>query len=256
MSYTYGYIREAVQAHLDLDEAETQAMNLQERYHIFANEAMQAICAVKPKYDYFKVKGVTSYAPLINLGNNKYREATEEEINWESHGQPEPNFADEVATTKWYEGQHIYLLNTEIKMPDDFIAFAVKQAWAFIVNKAFNAELFIKGYAPDKSIKREPATKDMLIYTGRNTITLLQEGEYWVPYKGIWFKFKSGIEDDVEINIPIDILLTIPLYIASVCLQIDHAQRALVKRTEFETALARVTSTDFLDLNTATPTFK
>ena len=73
---------------------------LQERYHIFANEAMQAICSVKPKYDYFVVQAVSKYLPVINEGNNIFRLATEDEINWEVLGAPEPNFADDVDTKK------------------------------------------------------------------------------------------------------------------------------------------------------------
>ena len=83
------------------------------------------------------------------------------------------------------------------------------------------------------------------MYGGRNTLTFFQEGQYLIPYKGVWFRFKSGISDDDEIDMPIDILLTIPLYIAALCLQIDHAQRAMAKRAEFETALARCSNTDF-----------
>ena len=65
----------------------------------------------------------------------------------------------------------------------------------------------------------------------------------------MWFRFDSGISDDAEIDMPADIFLTIPLYIAACCLQIDNPQRANIKRNEFETALARCTATDFMELN-------
>lgn len=221
MSFTYGYIREAVQAHIDLDEQETQAMNLQERYHIFANEAMQAICAVKPKYDYFKVKIVNDIEKVNNDAN-------------------------------------IYLIGTEIMMPDDFIAFAEKQIWAFIIDKPFNSEMFIKGYTQPKynNVKKIRATNNMYDYTGRNTLTFYQEGEYWIPYKAIWYKFTSNLSDTEIIDMPNDIFLTIPIYIAAQALLIDHGQKALAKRTEFELALSRCSSTDFLDLKRITPSFK
>ena len=219
MSYTYGYIREAVQAHIDLDEQETQAMHLQERYHIFANEAMQAICAVKPKYDYFKVKIVKDLDEVDNENN-------------------------------------IYLINTEIRMPDDFIAFAEKQMWAFVVNKPFDYELFVKGIKPKKQPSKIKATNDMYSFTGRNTLTFYREGEFWIPYKATWFKFVSAMSDNTIIDMPNDILLTIPIYVASQSLQIDHGQKALAKRTEFEIALGRCAATDFLDLKSVTPSFK
>lgn len=211
---TYGYIREATQAHIDLDEQEAQAMNLLSRYHIFANEAMMAICAVKPKYDYY----------VINV--------TED------------------------------MLNTKIKMPEDFIAFANKQAWAFVVSNAYDPEIFVTmndnnliptSYSTPTKV---PATNKMFMYTGANTLTFLQKGEYWIPYKGTWFRFKSGIGDDEVLDMPIDILLTIPLYVAASCLSIDHAQKAAAKRAEFELALSRVTNPDFMSVKQPTPTYR
>lgn len=253
MSYTYGYLKEAVLAHIDLDEQEVQAMNLQNRYHIFANEAMQAICGVKPKYDYFRCEIVAEYWPLINLGDNQFRKATEEEIN-----SPDSNFADEKDTQLWYEGQNIFLINSSIRLPNDFIAFAEKQAWAFIRNIQFQPELFIRGYnpSPQPEFKKIRATKEHFMYGGRNTLLFYKEGHYAIPYKSIWHRFISGIGDDVEIDMPTDIFFTIPLYIAALCLQIDHAQKAMMKRAEFETALARCTNTDFLELKEISPTFR
>jgi len=253
---TYGYIREATQAHLDLDEQETQAMNLQARYHIFANEAMMAICAVKPKYDYFKVNIVEEYTPIINLGNNAFRVATTEEIEYLVHGLARPNFADTADTTKWYEDQHIYLIGNAVRMPSDFLAFANKQAWAFVVYDN-NSENFVNGEVITSSTPtRVVATKTMFMYTGINTVTFQQEAEFWIPYKGLWFQFRSGIGDDDPIDMPMDILATIPLYVAAQCLQMDHAQKANAKRAEFELALARVSNTDFLAGKYITPSFR
>ncbi len=42
--FSYGYLKEAVTAHLDLEEDELEAMNINQRFHIFANEAIQSIC--------------------------------------------------------------------------------------------------------------------------------------------------------------------------------------------------------------------
>lgn len=267
--YTFGYLREATQAHLDLEENETQAMHLQERYHIFANEAMQAISGVKPKYIYFEPEIVAEYKPLIYLGNDTYRQATEEEINWQSHitsdmaaediARIKPNFVSEAETKLWYESRNIYLLGTPVRMPDDFIAFADKQAWAFIVNNGFNQEQFVTECNWDikqqKSNIWSKATKSMFTYSSSSTITFNTEGKFKIPYKAIWYRFKSGISDDEEIDMPVDIFFCIPLYIAAQCLQIDHAQRAVAKRSEFETALARVINTDFLEMKSVSKSY-
>ena len=118
--YTFGYLREATQAHIDLDEQETQAMHLQERYHIYANEAMQAICAVKPKYTYFNCKVVDSYKPLVEDAQG-IREATEEEIEWKVHNLDKPFFLDDVETRRWYESKNIFILKQDVRMPTDFL---------------------------------------------------------------------------------------------------------------------------------------
>lgn len=250
MGYTYGYIREATQAHIDLDEAETAAMNLASRYHIYANEAMQAICAVKPKYIYFKATIVQKYQPIIRLGNENFRKATQEELEWEVIGAPKPDFADEVSMKIWYEGQNVFLVNSSVKMPEDFIAFANKQAWA-ILHYRHNPERFINNsgnfWGATAMERKVPATPKMFSYIGGNNLSFLQEGEFEIPYVATWYRFKSGMSDHAELDMPIDILLTIPLYIASQCLQIDHTQRAMAKRAEFETALARCSTTDFME---------
>lgn len=254
--YTYGYIKEATMAHLAIDETEAQAMKLQERYHIFANEAMQAICASKPKYEYFKCQGVREYARLINLGDNEFRLATEEEINWQLHGLPEPNFADETDTIIWHNERNIYLLNEAIKMPDNFISFAEKEAYVVETNSAFDSEVFVMGLdtTTQEHTKRR-ATKNDYIYSGNNTIVLYEEVEYFIPYKGFWYRFKSGIDDYQQIDMPVDIFLTIPLYVASICLEEDNQQKAAVKRAQFERALANCTPTDFLDLKSITSSY-
>lgn len=259
MAYTFGYIREATQAHLDLDEQEAQAMRLHERYYIYANEAMQAICSVKPKYDYFNCEIVKDYAPLIKVGENQFRLATPDELNW-VYLTPtaKPNFADRAETISWYESQNVYLLNRSIRMPDDFIAFAEKQAWAFIRNDAFNPELFVRGYytSPTSKYKQVKIGKTEFAYTGSNAVLFHKEGTYQIPYKATWHRFRSNTDDDTIIDMPVDILLTIPLYIASQCLYVDNAQKAIAKRAEFEAALARCSNTDFLEMKSPSVSFK
>ena len=42
--------------------------------------------------------------------------------------------------------------------------------------------------------------------------------------------------------------MTIPIYIASICYQVDNERKAQILRNEFELALARCTATDFMPL--------
>lgn len=259
--YTYGYIRESVMAHCDLDEEELQAMNVLKRLYIFANEAMQAICSVKPKYKYFECKIVSKYNPVIREIDNytvSYREATEQEIYDIEHGNPNNlPIADKIATKDFYESQHIYLIKTHIQMPDDFIAFTNKQSFIKDDRFSFNKEKFIDGDWFDNSedVFRPVIYSKELVFSKANTIVCNVEGEYMVPYKAVWQLFISAMSDTEELDMPIDVLVCIPLYIASIVLQIDYPQKAQIKRSEYETALSRVTATDNMPVNKITPSF-
>lgn len=51
--YTWGYLKEAILAKLDLDTNEAETLGLVSRFHIYANEAITQICStVKPKYTF------------------------------------------------------------------------------------------------------------------------------------------------------------------------------------------------------------
>lgn len=253
--FTYGYIRESVMAHLDVDEEEAQAMNLLSRFHLFANEAMQAICASKPMYQYIDITVVEEFDPLV-IDGSIFRSATVEEINMTDEERQLEGivFANDIQTTNYYHNLNIYEVREVIPMQTDFIAFANKQAIKVVeytptVAEQLEAEM--NGYTlPNTGEKRlEAIIDDDFSYIGRNQLKFYKAGRYLIPAKFLWFRFDSGIADKTEIDIPNDILLTIPLYICSVCLQIDNMQKAQLMRQEFELALSRCTATDFMPLN-------
>ena len=105
------------------------------------------------------------------------------------------------------------------------------------------------------AIREEAKPNRDFMYTSKNQILFYRPGHYYIPAKFIWSRFDSGIGDNTEIDMPVDILLTIPLYIASICLQIDNMQKAQILRNEFELALARCTSGDMLTLNKIPETY-
>lgn len=254
MSFTYGYIREATMAHIDIDEEEAQAMNLLSRFHIYANEAMQAICASKPMYQYINITVVEKFAPLV-MDGAIFRPATAEEINWDEdlQGTRPFAFANEEQTKYYYHDRDIYEKGETIAMKDTFINFANKQVYKIqevkpTIEQQLEAEAFNKKLEV-KIVKSFAKVDEDFSYIGRNKIKFYKTGRYLIPAKYLWFRFDSGISDNTEIDMPSDILLTIPLYIASVCLQIDNIQKAQLLRQEFEIALARCTSGDFMTLN-------
>lgn len=248
--FTYGYIREAVMAHLDIDETEAQAMSLLQRFHIFANEAMQAICSSKPLYQYLDITVVDKFAVLVVEGG-VFRPATKTEI--EGILEEGVVLATEQQTKDYYHNLNTYEKFETVPVPELFIAFANKKCYKVTKRKPnleeqLQAEAFgtkcKTGYFTD-----EAKIDDDFAYIGRNALKFYHAGRYYIPAKFMWFKFTSDLSDRDEIDMPTDILLTIPLYVASICLQIDNSQKANIKRNEFEMALARCTSTDFLTLN-------
>lgn len=243
--FTYGYIREATMAHLDIDEQEANAMNLLSRFHIFANEAMQAICASKPRYEYVNITVVDKYTPLV-MDGVFIRPMTDVD---KENGLQELN---EESTLQYYHDRNTYLVDEQISMSGAFIAFADKQSYKRETNKKdINAILEIEAFGKTsyKQKDEKVATeKGDFSYLGSNKLSFHKTGKFFIPAKFMWYRFTSGMSDDTILDIPSDILLTIPIYIASICLQMDNAQKANIKRSEFEMALSRCTSTDFMPL--------
>ena len=293
--YTYGYLREAVMAHCDLEEDELQAMNVLKRLHIYANEAVQAICACKPNYKYFKAKVVDKYNMLLKrLIDNEYIEITEMDIlgTFETFEdaleqyQPKREYVDkyiivndefwtvnkindsfnwirlssvdEITQREYYIKKSIYLVGEEIKMPDGFIAFTNKQTFIVKRPERFSYEDFVNGrdWTTNEAERWEPVNynKDIM-FVGQNSVKCLKEGEFMIPYKCVWFIFNSAQPDTTEIDIPIDVFNCLPLYIASEVLQIDYAQKAQIKRSEFEMALSRIIVTNNMPVNRIMPSF-
>ena len=54
--YSWGYIKDATLAKLDLDQDEANVIGLLNRFKFYANEAMTQICSsIKPKHCYWEV---------------------------------------------------------------------------------------------------------------------------------------------------------------------------------------------------------
>ena len=227
--YSYGYLKEAVTAHLDLEESELSLNNISARFHLFANEAIQQICATRPKYTYFTFDVVSAFEKLVH-SDGILRLATQDELNWEALGATEPTFASEAETIEWYNTQGIYLQNQVVEMPDDFLSFASRQAFFFT----------------DFITNKTRATSSHYQVYSTNELVPFMVGTYMIPYRATWVFFDSITTDKDLVPMPSDLALTIPLYVASVHLQQQNLSLAQAKRQEFEIALSRCKSTDDL----------
>ena len=264
--FTYGYIQNATLARLDIDENEAQDMKLLNRFPYYANEAMQAICAARPRYDYVNVKVVRDFDVVVYdienpasffIGTKDVHYTVDEEGN--IRGVEGYDIATDEQTTDYYHNVlNTYKIGEKYQCSEDFISFAPDKQ-AFIAAKEYiNPEKvkFGTNVYLDKDDKvyvmKERTAKINYDYgvMGGNKLKFYHEGEFRIPAKFTWQNFLKFVDNntqlnkDTELDIPFDILMTIPIYIASICLQIDNTQSAQLMRQEFELALARCASTD------------
>lgn len=271
--YTYGYLREATMAHIDLEEQEAQDMNLLKKFPIWANEAMQAICGTKPNFKYFEPKIVKEYEPVVEIykedGSIEHRFATDDDKyffnskNDTGFKLPEgvvdiKQCVDLLEIEKYNNSQNVYLINKPVLLPEDYIAFAYKQAFRKETRYNKLEDYITSIYDWQDNMCNEywgPIGKNDYIIPAARTLIFNKIGEYRIPYKAVWYRFTSAMSDYDEIDMPVDIFNCIPLYIASEALQIDYAQKAQIKRSEFEMALARVTIDNHLPTKQIRPIF-
>ena len=91
---------------------------------------------------------------------------------------------------------------------------------------------------------------DDFIYSGYNKVIFKHTGDFYISYNARWFTFSKSIDDSTELNVPNDILDSIPSYIASQCYKIDDDYKAQVYRNEYELMLARIDNTNYKNTKT------
>jgi len=209
-------------------------MNINQRFHIFANEAVQAICDTKAKYSYFQFTTVSEFAPLVH-DDGVLRVATAAEILADTM-----TFATADELAEHYNADNIYLVGQVIIMPNDFLSFAANKAFLWT----------------DYITNRVQATKTHVIYLSDSELVVKYAATYQIPYRGTWITFTQDYEDKDEILMPSDLALTIPIYIASVILEQRNLNMAQAKRQSFEIAVRRCKSANLLEKQSVTPSFE
>lgn len=93
-------------------------------------------------------------------------------------------------------------------------------------------------------ITRETSDEDF-IYRGQSKLMFFTPGTYSICYNARWITFDKSVDDNLELEIPMDILDCIPSYIASQCYKIDDEYKSAVFRNEYELALSRIDNTNY-----------
>ena len=129
----------------------------------------------------------------------------------------------------------------EQKMPSDFVSFGDDVCYEKVI---------VNNYPFKASVENVELHDDDFSYYGYNKIVFNHEGEFYISYNARWYMFDKTISNDTVIEVPIDILDCIPLYIASQCYKIDDEYKAQVYRNEYEMMLARIDATNYKNTKT------
>ena len=221
--YTWGYIKQSCLAKLDMTADQAIEMGLLNKFPFYANEAItQITSAIKSKRQYAKFV-VKQRTKVLDYCRHKFN------LDDVSFLCNQPCNKDDLSIDQQaaldYYNQFVYV-NDIIKMPNEF--FSWNDNKAYVVTPCGNKEASDKDYN----------------LIGGNKIMFLVPGTYLIPYNARWVRFTPSMDDDVELDVPDDILECLPSYIVSQCYKIDDEQKSSIYRNEYEMALARIDEND------------
>lgn len=126
-------------------------------------------------------------------------------------------------------------------MPDDFVSFGDDVCYMLEEVREHNG---------NTRLIKVPIHDDDYEYLGYNKVVFKHPGNYFISYNARWYTFDKSLSDDELIDIPDDILDSIPSYIASQCYKIDDEYKASVFRNEYEIMLSRIDNSNFRNTKT------
>lgn len=126
-------------------------------------------------------------------------------------------------------------------MPDDFVSFGDDVCYTLEEVRERNGET---------RLIKVPIHDDDYEYLGYNQVVFKHPGNYFISYNARWYTFDKSLSDDELIDVPDDILDSIPSYIASQCYKIDDEYKASVFRNEYEIMLSRIDNSNFRNTKT------
>lgn len=226
--YTWGYIKEATLAKMDLTVAQAVDMGLMNKMPFYANEAITYITSA--------IKARRTYAEYDCRDRDKVLKEIENEYHFDDLSfllNPPCDktilSTDQAAALEEYES-HVYVGDT-IKFPDDFVM------WSDDINFRAPYKGFHYGF-------EEMSDNDYQTLTG-NSFMFMRPGYYRMAYKARWFKILPTTSDEVELDCPDDILEALPSYIASQLYKIDDETKSAILRNEYEMLIARIDENDY-----------
>lgn len=228
--YTWGYVKEATLAELDMSLDEVTEIGLLNKFPFYANEAITQICSsikakatfarfnVWDKYEYFE-KLIKRYNLPVDFDFSflwKVRQCNVEDLP----------IAPYNMQKMWqdFHNDNIVFTGDIVRMPEDFINFGDD----------------INRVTREPYIHNEEVSDTDWNTMGTNSVMFKKFGDYLLSYDARWITFTPSMKDEEELDIPMDILDCLPCYIAYKCLKIDDEAKANTYRSEFEVMCSRI----------------
>lgn len=222
--YTWGYIKEATLAKMDLTVNQAIDMGLINKMPFYANEAItQITSSIKANRKYVEFQ-VRDRLEVIRIIVNKYH-------------------FDNI------DFLYIPTCNKDGWTQDQIDAWNIYHAYTFTEEPAnFPNDFF--AWSSDICYRWEcghwTGTSDFDYTTyGSKQIIFKRPGDYRISYLAKWFKILPTTSDETELDAPDDIIEALPSYIASQLYKIDDETKSAILRNEYEMALARIDENDY-----------
>lgn len=216
---------------MDKEEVNSEDDNYASKFAFFANECLVNIAnGVKPRVATFKPVLYEKSMVGVNFELTDGIFSTENAFGDKRTLEPDSHtlYTDLGNDKKYvvYKGElkdvtnePYYVVNTRIKMPDDFLSFS------------------------DMVNYHDGEQDPKIVYIDDKTISLGDPGIYNIYYNALWQPITEDYMDDsVQADLPIDqsILNCIPTYVAAQILAEDDVQRSTILKNEYELMLSRL----------------
>lgn len=226
--YTWGYIKEATLAKMDLSVDQAIQMRLINKMPFYANEAITHITsAIKAKRAYAEYDVKNKDEILCKL-KEQYKF---DDISFLLNPPCDTSSlsSDQLQALKEFN-KYVYVGDV-IKFPDDFVM------WSDDIIYRAPYRGFHFGFSE--------ASDDCYQTLSGNTFMFCETGYYKMPYKAKWFKILPTTLDDFEIDCPDDIVECLPSYIASQLYKIDDETKSAILYNQYEMMLSRIDENDY-----------
>lgn len=219
--YTWGYVKAACLAKLDMSAEQAIEMGLMNKLPFYANEAITQITqSVRAKRAYAQFEVFDEPGTVLYL-KNKYQ-LDDVSFLYKKNCDVSNYSLSQINALKEYREQQY--VGKDVCMPDDFVF------WGDDCN-----------YRYDNMRKNwYEILDDSYDIIGDNHIIFNYCGKYRISYCAKWFTFLPTTNDNEELDIPDAIVEALPSYIVSQCYKIDDEVKAAYYLNEFELFISRI----------------